>query len=400
MSLVFDERGQLAGKPGCHCLLVGVSRYRHLPEGDGEPAERSFQLRQLSSTALSAYRLYHWLVEHKDQLALPLATVRLLLAPSETELGLAADLQHLGETPTRKEVAAAVRHWRRDARAHSDGMTFFYFAGHGVQRHKGDAVMLLHDFGDPDDGILAKTAEFRDIYYGMAPPKAIAANTMARRQLYFVDACRMLPSEFRSFEKVAISGIFGDVELGGVDDRRAPVFFSSLPGAKAYALRGEQTLFSRALLNCLYGSAAEAWTENGTTRRAVTVHSLNTTLEKEIEALREEHGGTQDYHPDVGKNAVLCFLPEEPETDQQPRVEVLVDIQPATAAAHARLLIHDADDAVVLDQRSPIDPRPLSMQLPEGFYLIVAEPQKPGFTRFEAWVRVRRPGVVHVKVAL
>ena len=382
-------------------LLLGVSEYLHLPEGGGAPAERSFRLKQLSSTARSAFGVYEWLLAHRDQLPLPLATIRLLLAPSTVELESTPQMAGLGALPTRSTFAAAAIDWRRDARLHSDGMTLFYFAGHGVQRRKGDSVMLLHDFGDPTDGPLAKTVAFNNLYHGMAPPRSIAQNKMAKRQVYFVDACRMAPTEFQPFEWMNISDIF-QVELGGVDDRVSPIFFSSLAGAKAYAIRGEQTLFCRALLNCLDGSAAEVWTTDGQDeRRAVTVHSLNTTLEKEIEALREEHGGDQDYHPIVGKNTLLCYVAESPQPEQR-LIEVQVEVRPEAVASFVHLRIQDADDAVVLDREPPLLENPLMYRLPEGFYQILAQvgSGQPAATNFEAWVRVREPGAVQVRVDL
>src|SRR4051794_1449431 len=86
MTLLFDQRDQLQGRPGLHALIAGASFYRHLPGGGGAPAEKTYGLKQLSSTALTAYRVYQWILQRKDQLPVPLATVRLLLSPSQAEL--------------------------------------------------------------------------------------------------------------------------------------------------------------------------------------------------------------------------------------------------------------------------------------------------------------------------
>lgn len=85
MALVFDNRHNLQGKPGLHALIAGVSRYRHLPGGGGPPAKEDWKLPQLTATALTAYKIYRWLIDRRDRLPKRLATVRLLLSPSDAE---------------------------------------------------------------------------------------------------------------------------------------------------------------------------------------------------------------------------------------------------------------------------------------------------------------------------
>src|SRR5205085_5850611 len=157
---------------------------------------------QLSSTSLTAYKIYQWLLERQARLPLPLATVRLLLSPSNEEAAqIGAELNQLGVTAcTRQNFAAEARQWRTDASSHNENVTFFYFAGHGVQRSKNDGVLLLEDFGDPAEGTLHNAAEIINIFNGMAPPASVQQK-MARTQFYFVDACRVLPSAFKNFER-------------------------------------------------------------------------------------------------------------------------------------------------------------------------------------------------------
>ena len=81
MPLLFDRRTELGNSPGTHALVVGVSDYEFLPSHDKE-ADPVFGLRGLASGALTAYRVAEWLLKSKDRLAAPLATLRLLVAPS------------------------------------------------------------------------------------------------------------------------------------------------------------------------------------------------------------------------------------------------------------------------------------------------------------------------------
>src|SRR3712207_4310082 len=116
--------------------------------------------------------------------------------------------------------------------------------------------MLLENFGDPDEGPLTNAVAVDNLFYGMAPP-ASPTKQIAQRQLYFIDACRIAPSEFRAFEWLNVPDVWG-VEIAGRDDRCAPIFYAGIPGTKAYALKGNQTLFIQALLACLDGDGADA----------------------------------------------------------------------------------------------------------------------------------------------
>jgi hypothetical protein len=153
-------------------------------------------MQQLSSTALSVFRMYEWLLARRDRLPLPLASVRLLLSPSPGEVAAEPGIATAGASAcTRALFSAEVRKWRTDAASHRDGMSLFYFAGHGVQRKRDDAVMLLEDFGNPDEGLPTNAVAIDNLFNGMAPP--LASERMARWQVYFVDACRIALAEFR-----------------------------------------------------------------------------------------------------------------------------------------------------------------------------------------------------------
>jgi hypothetical protein len=377
MTLIFDERNRLQGKPGLHALIVGVSLYRHLPGGGGEPADESYGMQQLSSAALAAYKVYRWLLDHRDGLPLPLATVRLLLSPSPTEQDAEPEMENLEvEGCTRAALAAEAKRWRKDASLHRDGSTFFYFAGHGVQRKKDDAVMLLEDFGDPDEGPLMNAVATENLFHGMAPPSD-PSRQIAQRQIYFVDACRIAPSEFRDYQWQNVPDLW-PVELAGRDDRSAPIFFAAIPGSRAYGLPGQQTLFSKALLACLNDAGAQALDEEDTWGEAkwgVTVYSLNRALTLLITKLNEDLGGDQDYVlSGLVKDAVLRYL------DGPPDVDVRLEINPTDALPFVRLEVTDPENRAVW-HLEPVDPHPYEDRLQAGFYWINASinPPKPPY---------------------
>src|SRR5205823_5326133 len=127
MSLVLDNRAGLAGKPGLHALIVGVSGYPHLPvPGAGAPPAEAFGMYQLSSTSLAAYRVYRWLLDEAQGLPVPLATCRLLLSPSADELAAEGHLAGLGSASTVDNFLVDAAGWRTDASSSDDNMTLFY----------------------------------------------------------------------------------------------------------------------------------------------------------------------------------------------------------------------------------------------------------------------------------
>jgi hypothetical protein len=369
--LVFDKRGQLAGRPGVHALVAGVSAYPHLPGGAGPAAPQPLGLQQLTSTALSAFRVHEWLLERRDKLLAPLATVRLLLAPSADELAAEPALGQLAPFDVsldafRREAAA----WRDDAASDRGSVTFFYFAGHGVQRTKDDAALLLEDFGDGLGDVLDKCINMYNVYNGMAPSPSFPS--IARTQLYFVDACRVRPAEFSQYESLETSRVW-PVELSGRDDRRAPTTYATVPGALAYGLPAQQSFFSRALIDCLNGDAAEAIEENGAERWCVSVNSLHAEL---ADAMRTQAAGNVDDDPDFrsdgrGEDFVVHYLDGVPTV----RLELLVDPDAALPCTSVTIL-NDVNEEV-LSLAPPLTPNPYECPLPAGVYTIRADVTPP-----------------------
>ncbi len=390
MSLIFDNRPALGGAPGLHVFIAGVSKYSHLPGGGGIPAASAFGMEQLSSTALSAFKMYQWLVESKDRLPLPLATCRLLLSPSDTETVANPELAALGAPRcTRENFTRVIREWRQDSRSHAGNTTLFYFAGHGIQRSKADSILLLEDFADPDDGTLTNTADIMNIFFGMAPPDPALSpdpTPIAKTQLYFVDTCRVRPSEFQNFAQMNVPDVF-NVELTGADNRQAPIFYAAIPGTEGYALKNQQTLFSRALLKCLKGGAGTPSDQNdanGDPLWLVSVQSLNITLEKYFAQLVSLPKTTQEFAlggQPTGDPAIIWL-------EEIPFVEIELEIEPNPALSVTQVSIADITGQPVtrlLDSQNnplaslpvPLEPHPFRCLVEAGIYSFSALVQPP-----------------------
>ena len=99
--------------PAIHALLIGVSDYPDLNEHEDDPApDKHLGLRKLRSPALTVYRIHEWLERRRPFLPLPLASLRVLVSPSESELKVAPALSQWPERADLDNTVAAVEDWR------------------------------------------------------------------------------------------------------------------------------------------------------------------------------------------------------------------------------------------------------------------------------------------------
>src|SRR4051794_7923455 len=116
--LCLDRTAALAGQPGVHALIVGISEYDNLPgiDSGGDP---EFQMKRLASPALSAFRFHSWLMQRDaaGKLVAPLKTCRILVAPSALERQAEPTIDSIPNAgkPTMLEFAEAAAAWRQSA---------------------------------------------------------------------------------------------------------------------------------------------------------------------------------------------------------------------------------------------------------------------------------------------
>lgn len=333
MSLLYDDRAAIGANPGGHALIIGVSHYPFL-DGGANPVPDPWGLRQLTSSAATAHRIFEWI--KAARLPVPLATCRVLLSPSASEPHLAG----LTDEATFDNVFAEAHAWRDDARSHASNITFFYFAGHGVQRDKEDAVLCLHDFRQPPATApaLRRTIDLATLRAGLSP--STTQPNIARTQFYFVDACREQPAQTRHFKDLK-TGDLWDIELDGQDDRSSPIFYASVSNHTAGAIPGVQTLFSKALLACLEGEAGDSLGEDaaGNPEWGVTIESLNAALLQKVDQLNRDLGGDQNYTTGGQfRPARVCLL------QSPPKVTVVLQVDPEDASQLSRLVITGNDE--------------------------------------------------------
>lgn len=399
-SLIFENR-DLIGEPAMHVLIAGVSDYAALPVAGESPAAGGYGMRRLSSTSVTAYLILDWLLRaaEENRLSRPLGTIRLLLSPTASEVAAIERRRDNYRLPTLGELRAtrcdvqgfqdAARAWRVSARGTCRGATFFYFSGHGIQLSRNNQILLLDTFGGP--GPLSRHGvDVSSMYYGMAPSKDYpglgdldsAGPDIARTQFYFVDACRSTPSQLLTVAEGAASAVFDNKITDAPDNRCAPIFYATFPGANAAAISGEQTVYSIALLRCLAGEAAQAPDEDADedasdSRTAEKWHvsslSLHTALPERIKEVCGAHGGSQSVRADgFGEDAVLCYL------DDRPDVPYQVTVDPESEYARTRIVIREPSGRDPTHEfRGSAGTYPFRTRLKAGAYEFSATLEKP-----------------------
>jgi hypothetical protein len=355
--------------PALHALIVGVSAYPHLPGGNGARSPDDYGMRQLSASASSAASIMQWLEAAADRLVVSLGSRRLLLSPSPGELDDRPDLAEQAGVATRENFRTAALEWREECADDRNSIAFFYFAGHGVQRTRSDAVLLMRDFTEGGGNPLYNAVDVNNLFGGMAP--TARRPDMARTQLWFVDACRGFPSAFDNFQALRASEAF-EVELSDRDDRCAPIYFGALPGSDAYSITGRETLFSKALFESLRDAGGERAPDQQDWR--VTIGSLLRGMQATIDAINAEEGSDQAVW-DGGQTP----RPGTPilKLDHVPEVRVQLELRPAAAVDQVALAVQRPDGSPV-PVPSPLNPNPFATRWPAGVYRMGATPQGAG----------------------
>lgn len=239
--------------PGAFAVIIGVSRYDHLPGGDGEPARETYGLPQLHVCALTAHRFFRWLRDQYVADGRRLAKCWLLLAPTPEEVTARPEVGGWPR-PTFDACARAVGQWfatMRDlpAEVARQSRSLFFFTGHGLELRHDDQVLLPSDYLEGPAPVVNRALSTRNLQSGLA-------GLGVPVQLFFIDACRNDHSRFRE-RGLRLTGTDVLNEEGSAyasPDVVAPIVYATTSGAQAFqptSVAGELSLFGRALIEGL-----------------------------------------------------------------------------------------------------------------------------------------------------
>ncbi|HEX2078563.1 MAG TPA: caspase family protein [Longimicrobium sp.] len=243
--------------PGTFAVVIGVSRYDHLPVAGGPPLQPppphdAYGLGQLSVSALTAYRFFTWLRDQYRYDAAPLAQCWVLLAPTQEEL---AQEPEMGTYPraTLAECTRVLKAWYASMQGvHpeflSESRAMFFFSGHGI--NSGDRQLLL-----PADWLAPPFFNVNDALSAQNVNGGLWSLPLPE-EILFLDACRSRPEKLAGLQLLGQS-VLPEVPRSSVDPSRvSPLMWASAAGTEAWQPASPAeglSLFGGALLEGLKG---------------------------------------------------------------------------------------------------------------------------------------------------
>lgn len=268
--------------------MIGVSRYDHLPGGEGPLSAQPFTkgLTQLGAAASSAARIAIWLRDRLDYPDTPLGSLRFLASPSAGEVPLPGGLEP--PPATYAEVKAALVEWRDDARRNAANVSVLFVAGHGFQIGNAGGILLLQDFGRSGAvSVMEQTLDVVGVQKGMLNDPNDPQTFTPAVQYYFHDACRIMPAASDAYVELS-GGLRLDMPKGLLP-KASWAYFGARSRDFAYGDPATRaTLFSEAIMHCL--DQPEYVDTDG---RTILCSMFGSQLEKTVEELAAAYEAQQ-----------------------------------------------------------------------------------------------------------
>lgn len=371
MKLEFDVDPSAARRT--HALVIGVSRYPFLDGPEQTRLGATFAMAELSAAASSAADVASWLISEYDSDA-PLATMRILLSPSEGETidGAIAPLLTAPCPATRAAVNEEMEGFVADCES-QDAVAFVYVVGHGVQFTKRGAVLLLEDVARIRRPELHGALDVAGCFEGLDGPE------FAPTQFWFFDACR---ERLQSPDLETFAGAYTlSVPTGNAES--STLYLGSSTREAAFSVRDGRSIFSTALLEALRGAGADGPSDLASDDWWVTTTKLLEAVKSAVKRLAQQHGADQNVEP-VGLSGTTRIH----RINGVPQVPVRLALNPEAAGDTSRLsLLFNGTEPRVLDSAV----WPFVATVPAGFYKIKVATQSP-YQDFERLRPLGPPG--------
>jgi hypothetical protein len=142
---------QARAGPATHAFVIGVGAYPWCKPGKGVQPELR-KVADVPSAADSAKLMCDWLIEHKDELSAPLASLEVLIADAPQTKTKPYAWKSAGpvKAPTKANVIAAGKAWVKRLKLRPGDTALFYACGHGARRAT-KPMLLLHDLNQDED---------------------------------------------------------------------------------------------------------------------------------------------------------------------------------------------------------------------------------------------------------
>ena len=263
--------------PRLHALIIGVGDYPHLLQGAPNAFKTNFGLQQLTTTVHTAKRIAKWLATEYKNDDVPLGSIELFLSPAQ-EIERPDGSKVKIDDATMANVKAVFRpEWlHKRCMVQPGGITWFYFAGHGLTEGTGH-YLLLSDFSDPAQNKWDNCVDFTMTRKGMGKVDAT--------QLFFVDACRETPIEILTQANPPTGvRLADDAQMFEHPDSEG-TYYAAAEGRLAYGPDDDITYFATALIESLEGAAAR---NNKKGAFTVDTYSLSDAIGRIVNKLAEK----------------------------------------------------------------------------------------------------------------
>ncbi|WP_435643031.1 caspase family protein [Streptomyces sp. H49] len=281
---------------------------------------------------------------------LPLGSLEVLISAEEPVRLVGDDGSTEIAPAVMREVEAAFERWYVRCNGQAENVALFYFCGHGVQIGQGSHGLLLQDTGESLVSYFRNAVDLDRTLLGME-------ENAAEKQLFFVDACRSMPSSLGEGARLDATALKSSDGLSRSRDRL--VLRSTAATADAYARLKSPSLFTRAVLRALSmpreprkGSRWEVTTET------IGPHVRDLT---EWQGLRAPNEPRQECDPFLSstKGGTLFTF------DACPPVPFHFDTNPGDALSLATWTLSERPSGQLIQQRDP-GPDPWQGEGPSG----------------------------------
>jgi DNA-directed RNA polymerase omega subunit len=247
-----------AGRVGTYAIVIGVSEYPHLA-GGAAPAPETYELGQLTVSALTAYRFFERMIGgfYRYRPA-PLSKCWLLLSPTPAELAFEPRLAgHVAATM--ENCVKAIEAWFATLQLLSasetrGSRTVFFFSGHGVESNKGRIMLLPNDYLRPPARNVNEALDAMNLWKGLDEvPRG--------EDLFFVDACRINPPGMSELE-LTPRAILNERRKPLNPGRLAPILYAASRGSAAWQPPNPKdgiSCYGQALINELSRQGDPSW---------------------------------------------------------------------------------------------------------------------------------------------
>jgi len=286
---------------GAFAVIVGVSRYKHLPGGDGPTAPKTYGLSQLAVSALTAYSFYRWLSDQYRVTGCPVAHVWLLLAPTDAEIASVPGMADGLLDPTFNECENAIGQCRNEMQKLTDASGknsrfFFFFSGHGLEKEQSNQILLLRDYLAPDAYNINRAISTNNLWKGMA-------SLPVSRFYYFIDACRSDATELRDYDVQGTPILPVTLAYRSNPYLVSPIQYATTSGTTAWqpsTPAGGISFFGQALMEGLVATPEY----KPAPPCDIMVYDLNRYVSKRVNEILSQHTGAQRQSVCMGGQAV------------------------------------------------------------------------------------------------